>query len=303
MAVVDFRPSKGTLAWWVWVYLWGPVALLIGFGPLLLANFFQFATLVVYPFSKPLFRQWNRWISYAVWNVWWASNLRRFIGFRTEAIGDKIPPGETAIVVANHQSMTDTMVMLCFAEDHKLTNDIKFMAKNELRYVPVFGWAIVFADFVMLRRDWAKDEAKITATFARFQKTADPFWLLMFPEGTRLTAQKQQDSRDRAVSKGFEPMTQVLWPRPKGFTAALKGLRGKVDAIYSIAIDYPGRPPKLYQFIRGDVTRVAIHIKRHPIATLPQGDSELADWLVGEFRWMDQKLEAGVSQLTDPAQF
>ena len=44
-----------------------------------------------------------------------------------------------------------------------------------------------------------------------------PFWIGIYPEGTRLTPKKKAESDEFALKKGLPPLKNCMHPRTKGF--------------------------------------------------------------------------------------
>jgi lysophosphatidic acid acyltransferase / lysophosphatidylinositol acyltransferase len=177
--------------------------------------------------------------------------------------GDKIKPGENALVISNHQSWSDIVMISKVATKAKMINHQKWMAKNVLRFVPFIGWGLHFIDTIFLKRDWNKDQIKIEQTFSHIVDKNVPFWLIIFPEGTRLTASKLQSSQKLMQSKGEPHWQRVMRPRSKGFVAAIAGLRSKLDAIYSLTIDYGEQAVSPWELFAGQAQAIKIDVKRY----------------------------------------
>lgn len=273
----------------LWRYVWGPLSLLLAFGPLVFLNLLQFPSLALLPFSKPAYRQYNRACAFAVWG-WWAWGVQRLVGLNIDFEGDEVPERENALVISNHQGMGDIIILLCLGLRKKRISDIKWMAKDVLKYVPGIGWGMQFLGCVFLKRRWAQDEAAIAASFAKYKRDNTPLWFVIFPEGTRFAEKKRQASGEYARANRLEPYEHVLVPRSKGFAAAVAGLREHVDAVYSITINYPGGAPSLAELIRGDVRHVRCHVRRVPMADVPRKAETLRQWLLDDFRKKDKYL-------------
>ncbi len=97
------------------------------------------------------------------------------------------------------------------------------------------------------------------------------------------------------------PLRHVLYPRTKGFVATVQTLRGHITAVYDVTIGYVGGVPSMWQWTRGNVPRVHIHVRRFPVDRLPAGDTALAEWLVAGFRAKDALLDALYRDGTFPA--
>lgn len=293
-----FHRENG-VAGFIWRYIWGPTNLLLSFAPLAVLNFCQILGVVIYPVSRPLFRRYQRMIAYMIWG-WWGFAVQKLCGLSVKVTGDDISGPENAIVICNHQEMSDIIVILCHAYNIGTVRRTTWMAKDVIRYVPGLGWGLAFLDTVFLKRNWSRDEAGIKATFAKIIENNLPIWMISFPEGTRITPAKLEKSREFARMRGLTPTQHVIMPRATGFYATVTGLRGHVSAVYSLTIGYHGRVPKLTEIIRGDVKEVGLHIRRIPIGEIPSERADISEWLLEEFRLKDRLLQQFVKDGSFP---
>jgi len=269
----------------------GSLAFAFLFSTLLTINMLQTVSLVIKPFSKTAFRKANRWMA-NLWWTWCALGAERI--YRTEFVmsGDNVPAQENAIVVLNHQDMADITVMLTFARSKMRVGDLKWFAKNALKYVPGIGWGMLFLDCLFIKRNWTDDRDYIHRVFEKIVTFRVPLWLMIFPEGTRLSLSKIAGSRKYARDSGFTPLGHVLFPRAKGFAAAVQELHGHVQAVYDVTIGYVDGVPTLWQWIKGYVRRVNVHVRRFIIDDLPAESDALTAWLVKLYEEKDALLES-----------
>lgn len=91
---------------------------------------------------------------------------------------EKINWGKAYVVVSNHQSMLDILVVLA-----KLPIHFKFIAKQELFWIPFFGWHLALARYLPLKRG-DPESGKVCMDKARgwLRKGVS---VVFFPEGTR----------------------------------------------------------------------------------------------------------------------
>jgi len=108
----------------------------------------------------------------------WADATLRVSGVRTACRGlENLPTGNFVLAV-NHQSNFDAMVLFRHIRRH-----MRFVAKQQLRRVPVFGYALERAGNVFVDRtggDGDKQRLKDAATQVR-----DRVSVVFFAEGTR----------------------------------------------------------------------------------------------------------------------
>ncbi len=281
----DFSSSQGRLVG----HLRATVSALLLGGTLLVTNLAQTLSLLIRPLSLPFFRSFNRFCAGSWWGLgrWWAEGL---YGIRLEYRGDDVPVAENAMVICNHQCMTDIVFLWSIAWRKRRIGDLKFVVKHALKYVPGIGWGMLFLDCLFLKRNWEEDQALVKSTFSKFSQQQIPLWLISFSEGTRLTAEKLELAQKFASGRGVPVPENVLVPRTKGFTAAVTGLRHYVTAVYDITIAYPDGVPSLWQLVQGRVKRGVMHVTRYPIESLPMEKEALADWLKKRFEEKDKLL-------------
>jgi 1-acyl-sn-glycerol-3-phosphate acyltransferase len=261
-----------------------------GFVTLLLFNLLQTASLILLPISKNAFRRFNRWCANTWWG-WCVTGAEKLNGTEVVITGEDVPARENALLIANHQQMPDIPVIMKLAKTKDRLGDLKFFVKKQLKWVPGMGWGMQFLDCVFIDRDWASDRAHIERTFARLVDNAVPVWLVSFVEGTRATEHKLASSREFARSRGFEETHHVQVPRTKGFAASVEGLRRHAAAVYDLTIGYEHGVPNLWQYIRGLVQRIHLHVRRFPIGDLPLDEAGLREWLLTRFVEKDRLLD------------
>jgi 1-acyl-sn-glycerol-3-phosphate acyltransferase len=265
-----------------------PITGLFVFVPLMFANVLQMLTVVLIPVSVRAFRHANMAIADTTWSYW--GHLLRMSGTKIDIVGDALPASENVIVVANHQGMVDIAVLIVLSMSRHAAGKMKWLVKDVIKYVPGVGWGMLFLECVFLKRDWASDEGKIRATFHRLVSKKLPFWLMSFPEGSRVTPAKLAASQSYATARGLKPTTRVMMPRVKGFTAAVTGLRGAADAVYSVTIAYHDPVPSLAQVLTGGLRRVTMHVHRVPMSALPADEAGLGAWLLEDSYRKDELL-------------
>jgi lysocardiolipin and lysophospholipid acyltransferase/lysophosphatidic acid acyltransferase/lysophosphatidylinositol acyltransferase len=270
----------------------GPIAtiralgvLAIGFGTLLPINLLQLLSLVVLPFSRRAFRAVNRWCADTWWG-WCVTGAELAYGVRVIFTGDDVPMREDALLIANHQQMPDIPAIMKFCKTKDRLGDMKYFVKKQLKWVPGMGWGMQFLDCLFIDRDWASDSGKIHRTFDRLVSGRVPVHLVSFVEGTRLTFAKLEVAQSYAQEHGLPIPRHTLVPRSKGFAASVEGLRSHIAAVYDLTIGYEEGVPSLWQYIKGLVSRIHVHVRRFPIEDLPHSADDLRLWLLA--RWQEK---------------
>jgi 1-acyl-sn-glycerol-3-phosphate acyltransferase len=268
----------------------GSLAAIFLFAVLIFFNSLQTASLVIKPFSVTAFRAFNRWAA----DTWWGLCVKvaaRVWRVKIKVSGDDVPMRENSVVISNHQEMPDITVLMWFAKSKDRLGDLKWFVKDVIKYVPGIGWGMLFIDCPFIKRDWASDKEYIKKVFQRILNGRIPLWLVTFAEGTRITPGKLKQSRDFAEKNGLFVPRHVLIPRTKGFVATVSEMRQHLDAVYDVTIGYIDGVPTLWQWIKGYVREVNLHVRRYPIESMPSGETELSDWLMERFKQKDELLE------------
>lgn len=252
-------------------------------------NVFQMATLPVRLFSVTTFRKLL--FVYAKYCAgichWWMMSVYKF---NPKFNFDKLPDGENALVIANHQAFADIIAIMQLSVILGRPGDLKYFVKDSLKWLPGPGWSLWFYDSIFLKRNWNSDTQVIAKSFEHIKKHELPFLLMTFPEGTRLTAKKLKSSQEFMKSRGMVPFTKCLFPRSKGFEATLSELTNEIDAIYDLTIDYGGRAPSFWNFVSGDFGNYTLTVKRYPFSEIPNKPELQRQWLVERFREKNQIL-------------
>lgn len=253
-------------------------------------NLLQMSWLLIKPFSPKTFRALNRWGA----NVWWGW-CDRWVEYNhkihVEITGDDVPKAENAIVLPNHQEMSDIPTIFRFARKKDRLGDLKWFVKDILKYVPGVGWGMVFLDCLFIKRDWTSDKDKIKAVFQNVITNNVPLWIITFPEGTRVKPHKIEASQKYAEKRNLPKLKHVLLPRTKGFVATCEGLRGHVEAVYDLTIGYTKGVPTIIQFAKGYTRLIHLHVRRFKLDDLPTDPVALSEWLVNLFEQKDQLLD------------
>ncbi len=104
---------------------------------------------------------------------------RAVLGIRYTVEGLEHLPKQPAIILAKHQSAWETVAFLC------LFPPVSPVIKQELLRIPFFGWGFRLLNPIAIDRSAGREALKQIVTQGR-AKLADGFWVLVFPEGTRV---------------------------------------------------------------------------------------------------------------------
>ncbi|EKX43028.1 hypothetical protein GUITHDRAFT_140875 [Guillardia theta CCMP2712] len=239
---------------------------------------------------------WNSIIEYA----------ERVCKFKTIVTGNLAElmvryPGNK-LILCNHVSAVDVLVIFFVASKYGKTGNLRFFAKKELIFVPIFGLAAYFLNFVFLERNWIKDMSRIRQKLLEIVGSSRKrsFWLVIFPEGTRIDNSKLKKSQEFAISRNLQPLKHLLIPRVKGPSMSIQILKEEIDSILDLTIAYDKRygdygntrPSLVDAFLKRKIEwKVHVNADLIPVSDIPQDQESLDDWLHQIFVQKDQKLE------------
>jgi len=159
---------------------------------------------------------------------------------------------ERIVLMANHQLYTDWVYLWWIAYTSKMHGHVYIILKESLKYIPVIGPAIIFYGFILMARNWARDKPRLqrrlqqlctrhSGPLSGFQ-SLDPMWLMIFPEGTNLSANTRNQSKKWAEKQGIRDLQHQLLPRSTGLQYCLQELQSTVGWVYDCTIAYEGIP-------------------------------------------------------------
>jgi 1-acyl-sn-glycerol-3-phosphate acyltransferase len=139
-----------------------------------LTIFFSLVAFLSFPFSAhvryQLITGYNRTV---IWLARWVLDIRYVVEGREHL------PKQPAIILAKHQSAWETVAFLF------LFPPVSPVIKRELLMVPFFGWAFQMLSPIAIDRGAGREALKQIVKQGR-EKLAQGFWVLVFPEGTRV---------------------------------------------------------------------------------------------------------------------
>lgn len=175
------------------LFIWTASALLV------LAVFLAmlFFTIILFPFDK------KRKVVHAQC-YWWANliiGLNPYWKVRVKGL-ENIDKHKTYIVVANHQSMADIIVL------YKTRMQFKWVAKEILFKVPLVGWCLSLAKHIKLLRGKYSSIKKVYAESAEWLR--NDISVLFFPEGTRSKTGEMSGFQNGAFKLAIREKKPVL---------------------------------------------------------------------------------------------
>jgi 1-acyl-sn-glycerol-3-phosphate acyltransferase len=120
--------------------------------------------------------------------IWLAKSI---CGLKYDISGLEKLPAVPCIVLANHQSFWDNVLMQLIIPEHS------WVIKKELFNIPFFGWGLKLFDPIAVDRT---DNASVNQILREGQKKLqNGLWLIIFPESTRLRPEQETKFKPSAV--------------------------------------------------------------------------------------------------------
>ncbi len=121
----------------------------------------------------------NRSASMYVVQRWWSPVLLWAGGAKLEVRGlENLKKGQPYIFVSNHQSTIDIPTLFM-----SIPWDTRFVAKKQLKYVPMLGWYMWAAKFVFVDR--SNHREAVRSLDEAGEQIRGGISIIVFPEGTR----------------------------------------------------------------------------------------------------------------------
>lgn len=141
---------------------------------LVLTPIFSTLAILTYPFA-PLTR-YRLISSYAKTMIWLVGVV---CGIRHQVIGLENIPKQPCIVLCKHQSAWETLALQAIFPPQA------WVLKRELLWIPFFGWGLAMTSPIAINRSDGKGAVKQLLKQGK-QRLADGFFVVIFPEGTRV---------------------------------------------------------------------------------------------------------------------
>ena len=108
----------------------------------------------------------------------WGKFTTKIVGMDVEIHGEENIPNEAVVFMGNHTSILDVAVLLA-----KLKRNVGFIAKKEMKKVPVFSFWIEKNKSLFLDREDAREGIKVINKGV--EQIKEGISMVIFPEGTR----------------------------------------------------------------------------------------------------------------------
>jgi len=198
----------------------------------------------------------------------WCNWVLRCAGLRTRAAGLENVPSSGFVLAANHQSYLDAMVLFRYIRQH-----MRYLAKWELRKIPIFGQALVWGGNICVRRDGKTDQGAIEEAARRIHQGTN---VVFFAEGSRSVDGKLTPFKKGAARVAISAQVPILpvalagvrdaWPRDK-----LRIRKAKATLVV-------GKPIPTEGLTMEDAQSLTTHVQAAVAQLLAEGEALLDKW-------------------------
>ena len=205
-----------------------------------------FFVIILYPFDK------KRKVAHAQC-YWWSDALARFNrDWKIEATGlENIDKKKTYVVVANHQSLADIVVL------YQMKMQFKWVAKESLFKIPFLGWCLSLAKHIKIERGNFSSVKKVYRQAEEWLR--QDMSVLFFPEGTRSETDTMNEFQNGAFKLAIREKRPVLPVLIRGTRDAIPKhgwvLSRKIHCIAKVlpAVETSALGPGDFELLRNDV--------------------------------------------------
>lgn len=227
-------------------------------------------------------------------------NLGSKIDWNIHGKGE-LKPNHWYFVFANHRSWIDILV-LQKVFNRKIPLLMFFMKQELLWSLPFGGLACWMLGFPFMKRyskakirknpDLRNKDIETTKLACnKFKKR--PTAVISFLEGTRFTAQKQQERSS--------PYQYLLRPKAGGLAFVVNELKDYIKEVIDVTLIYDHPDPSFWNLLCGRVKKITVHYQVIPLDTNQYGDyynnskfrKEIQGWV--NTRWHEK--DAAIAQL------
>lgn len=239
--------------------------------------------------------------------------MQKYSKFEILVSGDKMD-SESAIIIANHASLLDHVVLAHLAKHE--TDDT--MSKPRVSFFTWFSlWTLpstrTIRNMAKLDENWELSLNAGVQIFKSVLNSSVNDWIILFPE-VNVFNSESKSRQDYLGNKYFLPkLNHLLYPRTQSVFSISSALSGdyKFSKMYDVTICYFARnkdstvslinPTLLDLFAAKSETLVVVHVKQRSIKKLKYKRPRLERWLEKVWLEKDAVIQANVdAKLTLP---
>ena len=228
---------------------------------------------------------------------WWVCTLfegaRRALGVRVEVEGaDAVTTGPIYLLV-RHVSLADTLLPTRFVSA-QVGLQLRFVLKRELLWDPCLDLVGQRLNNAFVRRGGLDTPADVAAVQALTEDLGPTEGVIVFPEGTRFSAERRRRTLERIEARGdheglarASALQHVLPPRLGGVLGLLDA-RADVDVVFCAHRGLSGART-FGDLLSGALVGRTLHIRfwRCPAREIPRDEAGRVAWLHDQWARVD----------------
>jgi len=172
------------------------------------AVFLLLVSLLTIPFGilvslAMIFPMRTRYAIIAAWRVGFMALSQYVLGIRYRVIGRENMPAEPSVILSKHQSAWETVGL------QEIFPPLVFVLKKSLLGIPFFGWGLAAMKMISIDRQAGKDALRQVVDQGR-DRLAAGFWVVIFPEGTRVAPGQKRRYKPGGVHLAVQTGAKVV---------------------------------------------------------------------------------------------
>jgi len=261
-------------------FLPGPIAASIAIFlfillTVMLSILFFVAMLVWLLLPIPMWRKKMLDMAFRIPSVW--SEIIRFIMYLPGRVQwnvtgiEQLDKQHSYLLISNHQGFLDILVLQRVLD--RRAPQLRYFMKKQLFWTPLIGqacWVMGYPFMQRFSKSYLKkhpeqrnrDLDTTRKACERFRGV--PITLINYVEGTRVTPKKQHNQHS--------PFKYLLKPKAGGIAFILSAMQGQIDTILNTTITYPTRKHITWNFFKGKIPSINVHIETIKIPQDLYGD-------------------------------
>lgn len=175
---------------------------------------------------------------------------------------ENIRPSDWYLVIANHQSWLDIVILQYALNNKKRLPILTFFIKDQLKWIPILGftwWALGFPFMKRYSKEFLKNNPHkkghdLKATLKAMNKLQIlPATFINFIEGTRFTEEKKRHQQIEYKN--------LLKPKSGGVSFAVGSMHEKIKSILDVTIVYKDKKNSLWDFLCHRTKNIIVDIR------------------------------------------
>ncbi|MSP52625.1 MAG: acyltransferase [Gammaproteobacteria bacterium] len=235
----------------------------------------------------------------SIWSetIRWTMSLMTSTKFTVTGL-EKLNKNKSYLLISNHSSCLDILIMQRVLDRH--VPQLRYFMKHELLYAPFLGQGCWMLGYPFMKRHSTsylkKHPEKRNEDLETTRKACEhfekvPVTLINYVEGTRFSEAKKQRQNS--------PFKHLLKPKAGGIAFIIAALEKQIDTIIDVTIVYPVGKNIMWDFLRGKMDKITVHVDTIPITPDLRGDYRhnrefrihLQQWLNTVWQRKDQLLD------------